>query len=610
VKKVAGHVVITSGFSEVGNTEGERELLRVVRETGGRVIGPNVVGILLNGTQANASFAPYLPYKGKTCLVSQSGALLIALDVTTYARMLGCSAMVSLGNMSDLDFADAVRYFDTDPGTACISMYIEGLKPGKGRDFITAGRESKKPVIVLKAGVSAHGAAAAASHTGSLAGSTKIYEAAFNQANMVRAATLDELLDSSQALSMQPPMRGDNVVVITNGGGIGVLSTDAAELYGIPLKTAPKDLQEQFFKCMPPFGSPKNPVDITGGYGAKGYEDALNVALAHPWVNAVAILYCETAVTKPAEIGQAILRAVQRYPGIQKPVVVCFVGGDLSTEAGKTLNLHSIPVYANPEKAMCSLAALRKAAKFADRGMSDTFTPYPGTEAAKAKALAIVAGARKAGRAALTEIEANEIFAGYNIPVARVKLAKTEDEAAAFSREIGFPVVLKVVSPQILHKSDAGGVVVGVKDEQAARAAFQTIRANCLRYKPDADIHGILVAEMAAPGKEVIVGSVKFGMGGVFVEVLKDVTFRVAPVPTNVALEMVTEIKSYPILAGVRGEKPRDTAALADVLSRISQVVFDLEAEIAETDANPILVYEQGKGLKVVDNRIILKKLP
>jgi len=468
----------------------------------------------------------------------------------------------------------------------------------------------------LKSGVSAHGAAAAASHTGSLAGAVKIYDAAFNQAKVIRAMNLEELIGDSIALSMQPTMKGENIVVITNGGGIGVLSSDSAEFHGVPLKSAPKDLQDAFYACMPSFGSPKNPVDITGGSGFKGYEDCLEIALKHEWVSGVALLYCETAVTKANEIADAIVRGVNKVPNSGKPVVACFVGGEECTKCNVILEKASIPLYDDPEKAMAALSALHQAAVFAARP-DDTFHAYAGTESSKEQALKIIAEARKAGRNALTEIEAKQIFAAYNIPVTKVKLSKTADEAVAFAKEIGFPVVMKIVSPDILHKSDAGGVKVNIKDEEGVRAAYETILANCKKYKADADIHGILIQEMAPMGKEVIVGSVNdatfgptvmFGMGGIFVEVLKDVTFRVAPFTKGTATEMMKEIKCFPMLNGARGEAKCDQAVLAETISRISQLVFELGDEIAETDANPILVYEEGKGLKVVDARMILKK--
>jgi acetyltransferase len=616
-KKVKGHIVITSGFSEVGNTAEEEELVKIAHESGGRVLGPNIVGLLLNSCNANASFAPSLPYRGHTALVSQSGALLIALDGTTFIRNFGCSSMVSLGNMSDVDFADTINYYAQDPDTNCVTLYVEGLK--NGRAFIEAGRKSGKPVIALKSGVSARGAAAAASHTGSLAGAVKIYDAAFNQAKVIRAMDLDEMLDCSQALSMQPPMRGENTLVITNGGGIGVLSSDAAEVHGIPLSAAPQDLQDALYKCMPSFGSPKNPVDITGGAGAKGYEDCIEIALKHDWVDAIAVLYCETATTKPSEIADAIRNGIAKAPEKKKdkPLVACFVGGIECQKAGvKLANECSVPLYDNPKKALCALSALRKVAIFQAR-KGDEFVPFADTKDSKAKAMEIIEAARKDGRNCLTEPEAKKLFGVYGLPVARTELARTEEEALKLAHEIGFPVVMKIVSPDILHKSDAGGVKVNIKDDEGVKAAFKTIIENAKKYKADANIHGICIQEMAPLGKEVIVGSVNdatfgptvmYGMGGIFVEVLKDVTFRVAPFSVATANEMLPEIKSFPILKGTRGEKPCDVKSLAEVMSRASQLVWDLKDEVSETDANPVMLYEEGKGLKVVDARIILKK--
>jgi len=521
--------------------------------------------------------------------------------------------MISLGNMADVDFSDCISYYSSDPATSCIALYVEGVK--KGRKFLEAGRKAGKPIIALKSGVSAHGAAAAASHTGSLAGSAKIYEAAFKQGKVIQARDLDELLDSAQALSMQPTMPGPNVVVITNGGGIGVLSSDSAEEYGIPLKSCPKDLQDAFYKCMPEFGSPKNPVDITGGSGFKGYEDCIEIALKHDWCHGVAVLYCETAVTVPDQIADAIARGIAKVPGNKKPIVACFVGGEKCKEAGRKLNGFNVPMYDNPRKTMRALSALRQAELFRTRP-DDTFHPHANTN--KEAALELIKTVRASGRTAFTEPEAHKLFECYGLPTAKFKTAKTADEAVAAAASIGYPVVMKIVSPDILHKSDAGGVKVNLKDEAAIRAAFEAILENAKKYKATADIHGVLIQEMAPQGwKEVIVGTVNdatfgptvmFGMGGIFVEVLKDVTFRIAPFTKQTAMEMFPDIKSYPILAGTRGEKPRDQVALSDVVSRISQMCFDLGDEIAESDANPVMVFEEGKGVRVVDARIILKK--
>jgi acetyl coenzyme A synthetase (ADP forming)-like protein len=612
-KKVKGYVVITSGFAEVGNHADEQELVKIAHAAGGRVIGPNIVGILVNSARANASFAPSLPYPGRTALLSQSGALLIALDMATFVRKLGVESMISLGNMSDVDFADCIRYYNDDPSTSCIGLYIEGIK--NGRAFLEAGRASQKPIIAIKAGVSAHGAAAAASHTGSLAGSVKVYDAAFKQAHVIRAENLEELLSCSQALAMQPEMQGDNICLITNGGGIGVLGSDGAEVAGVPLRSAPADLQAEFRKHMPDFGSPKNPVDITGGAGLAGYEGAIEVALKHPWTHAVAVFYCETAVTKPLEIAEAAIAAIERAGTRNKPVVACFVGGDECVKAGDKLLAANIPMYTDPAMAMKALSALRQAAKFAAEGHGDDFTPFADVNRARAKA--IIDGARRAGRSALTEPEAKELFLAYGLAVAPSQLARSPEEAVVKAREIGFPVVMKIVSPDILHKSDAGGVKVNIEDADAVREAYATILANARKYEAEADVHGVLVQQMAPMGREVIVGSVNdpqfgptvmFGLGGIFVEALEDVTFRVAPCSPASAMKMFGEIRAYPILQGTRGEERLDQEKLAETVSRLSQLVADLEGEIAETDANPVMLYQQGKGLSVVDARVILKK--
>ena len=612
-KKVKGLVIISSGFSETGNKKDEEELVRIAKSGGCRIIGPNIVGILSNTTKANASFAPCLPFPGHTAFITQSGALLIAIDMLTFVRRVGMSAMISNGNMADINFADAIDYYAEDPDTKNITLYIEGLKDG--RRFIESGRKAGKPIVAIKSGVSARGAAAAASHTGSLAGASKIYEAAFRQAHVIPAHNLDELMDRTQTLSMQPPLKGENILVITNGGGIGVLATDAAEQHGVPLSAAPADLQEELRKCMPDFGSAKNPVDITGGAGLEGYDRAIECALRHPWVDGLAVLCCETAVTDPVGIAQGTILAIEKTGVRNKPVIAAFVGGERCDQAAAVFSEKNIPMFGDPARAMSCFAALRQYARFLEEGDHSDFTPFK--DADKKAGQAIIDEVRKSGRTALTEPEAKRLFASYGLPVGRAFVAKTEEEAVRLATDIGFPIVMKIVSPEILHKSDAGGVKIGIEDVDAVRQAFRTILENAKRYKPDANIHGVLLQDMAPKGTEVICGSVNdtqfgptvmFGLGGIFVEVLKDVTFRVAPISKNEAMDMLPGIKAYPILQGVRGEKRRDQEALAEVISRISQLVNDFGDEIAETDANPILLYEQGKGVKVVDARVILKK--
>jgi acetyltransferase len=348
--------------------------------------------------------------------------------------------------------------------------------------------------------------------------------------------------------------------------------------------------------------------------GNEWYFDSVKYCYAHPWADGVVVLYCETAMTDPMEIAQSIKKAVAESGVTDKPVTVSFVGGERSNAAMSWLVEHGIPAYPAPDIAVNAIAALREYARLKATiagpiEMCDTSNHDAAME--------IINKARAEVRDSLTEIEAKQVFAMYGLPVTSTSLSTTEDEAVALANKIGFPIVMKIVSPDILHKSDAGGVKVNIKDEKSVREAFRTILTNAKAYKADARIHGIAIQEMAPWGTEVILGSVNdptfgptmmFGLGGIFVEVLKDVTFRVAPVSNDQAMRMLSEIRGAPILSGVRGEAPRDKMAMADTVCHYSTMILDLASEISESDANPVLVYEEGKGIKVVDARIILKK--
>jgi acetyltransferase len=383
-------------------------------------------------------------------------------------------------------------------------------------------------------------------------------------------------------------MKGDNYLITTNGGGVGVLATDAAEFYGLPLQFVPKDVQEEFKKYMPEFGSAKNPVDMTGMAGNDWYYQTTKFAISHPWVDGLTVLYCETAITNPLEIAQHIHKAIVESGIKDKPVSVSMVGGEKCEKAIQWLIEHGIPAFWAPDLAVRAIAALRQFTRTREK-LQYQFTPYKNIDKEKAKN--IIANARADKRTALTEIESKDVFAAYGLPVTKTLLAKSENEAVELANKIGYPIVMKIVSPDILHKSDAGGVKVNIKDDQGAREAYRTILANAKKYNEDAVIHGIAIQEMADWGTEVIIGSVNdptfeatvmFGLGGIFVEVLKDVTFRVAPISIQEAESMLTEIRGAPILKGVRGEKPRDVKSLADVLSRYSQMIEDLKDEVAE----------------------------
>ena len=610
-KGVKALSIISAGFSEVGKSNLETEILEISEKYNMGILGPNIIGVLSNSHNMNASFAPKLPLDGSASLISQSGALLIALDMATYTRHVGFEKLISVGNMSDLNFSDLIEWLNNDEKTSCISLYIEGLKDG--RKFIEKASKTTKPIIALKAGKSEHGAAAAASHTGSLAGGAKIYEAAFEQAGVIQATSVSNLFDLTQAFALQPALNGDNILVITNGGGVGVLATDAAEEYGIPLKFAPDDLQKEMKKHMPTFGSAKNPVDITGGAGIDWYYDSCNFAYSHDWVDALVILYCETAVTNPQEIAEGIHKSISNSM-IKKPVIVSFVGGKRSDDAMMWLVKNGIPAYDSPDKAMQALSALKKYANFNQK--SPVILNQTNSDL-KTKALKLISQAKKEGRIdALSEVESKDLFEIYGINTAKTRLAKTKEEAVKLAKENGFPVVCKISSPDILHKSDAGGVKVNIKNPKEVEDAWDEIMSNAKSYNSDATILGMVVQDMAEWGTQIIVGSINdptfgptvmFGLGGIFVEVLKDVTFRVAPIDYDEAFNMLNEIKSGPILDGVRGEPRQDKEALADLISKYSKMIVDLNDVVAETDANPVFVYDDHKGVCVVDARVILR---
>ena len=606
-------LVITSGFSEVGKEELEKQIVDTAKSYGVRLLGPNIVGVLSNKENMNASFAGFLPLPGQASLISQSGALLVAMDAATYTRGIGFNEMISIGNMSDIQFSDLIKFMGDDEATKCISLYIETIN--EGRRFIDTCRQIDTPILALKAGSSKRGAAAAASHTGSLVGATKVYQAAFKQAGVIQASDVNNFFDRTLALTLQPSMRGDNLAILTNGGGVGVLASDAAERFGIPATEIPQDLQEGLMDYMPDYGAAKNPVDLTGMANTERFHQTTKLAFSHPWVNGLVVIICETQLLDLVEIVKGVHRAVKETGIKDKPIIVSLVGGDSALEAGRWLIEHGIPAYNSPDLAVNALAALRDHGRYGSPGPVLTSSENRNDSQTAREA---IAQARERGRTGLTEIESRKIFAAYDLPVVDTRLARSEEEALDAAQDVGYPVVLKIVSHDILHKSDAGGVKVGIQNAQELSAAYQSLLKNAKQYKAEAVIEGVAVQEMAAEGTEVIIGSVNdptfgptvmFGLGGIFVEVLEDTTFRVAPVSTSEAASMLGEIRAAAILEGARGKGPLDCEALAETLSRYSEMAADLGDDIAETDANPCLVYEQGKGVKIVDARVILKEV-
>ncbi len=611
-KGVKSAAIVTSGFGEVGDHETENRLVEIAEKYNMPFIGPNIFGIVYAPNNINASFGPADVKPGKLAFITQSGALGIALMGWTITNKIGLSSIVSIGNKAQIGESELLENFlKDDPNTKAILLYVEGLIDGRQsmKTFKEVGL--KKPIIALKSGRSKRGAAAAASHTGSLAGADNIYSAAFKQSGVLRAIDASEAFDWARCITNNPRPKGKNAVIITNGGGVGVMATDACEDNDLDLYNDQEKLKELFFKpeIMPPFGSTKNPVDITGGGGELAYKKAIEAAYNAKEIHSIVVLYCQTATTNPDLLADYIIEVVKKNGG-KKPFVIANIGGEAVETMIDKLNENDISAYDLPEKAISSLSALYRWSEFIDRNEKQGKTkplklPIPQIKA-------IIDNIRKEGRIQMLEHESKQIFKLIGLNVPPFALAQTVDEAQKFAQEVGYPVVMKIVSEDIIHKSDAGGVVVGPKNAREVDEAFNKILTNAKNYKADANIRGVFISHMVPKATEVIVGVtrdptfgpvVMFGLGGIFVEIMKDVVFRVAPFPKEEARHMINEIKSKPMLYGARGTKPADIDALVDTIYIISQLVSQVD-DIKELDINPLFALE--KGASAVDARITL----
>ncbi len=611
-KKLKGVIVITAGFKEV-NEEGaalERKLGEIAKQYNLRIIGPNCLGVmnLAPQTMMNSTFLKVTPKSGEIALVSQSGAICAALVEDASAQGIGFSAVISMGNKVDLNEVDMLKMLADHEQTKVIVMYLEDL--GNGQEFlkickqITRLNSIRKPVLVLKSGRSPEGAKAAMSHTGALMGSDEIYDALLKQSGAIRVNTMEELFDYATAFSKQPlPTKGD-LVIVSNAGGPAIISTDACSKLGIKMANI-EDIRPKINAVIPPWGTSRNPVDIVGDADFNRFDNVLNEVLAHKNVGSVIAMCTPSATLDYNKLAEVIVNVSKKY---NKTILASLMGLDEGIRNKEILAEGGVPHYLYAETAIRSLKAMLR------------FTEWSQTPEGKIRKFAVnkkkvekvFAKVKEEGRKNLLEEEGQEVLRAYGFPIPKSILAKKNKEAIQAAKKIGYPVVMKIVSPQIIHKSDAGGVKVGLKNPKEVRAAFKEIIKNAKKYNKKAILKGVLIQEMVKGGKETIIGSklesgfgpmVMFGMGGIYVEVLKDVTFRLAPITDSEADEMISSIKTNKLLQGVRGEKPSDTKKLSECLQRISQLVSDFK-EIKELDMNPVLVFERGKGCKVVDVRI------
>jgi len=527
---------------------------------------------------------------------------------------IGLSAVISVGNKADIDEADLIEYLGNDEGTRVILMYIEGLR--NGRKFINALKKlpPDKYVVAIKAGKSKHGAIAAAiaaaSHTGSLAGSDNVFNGIAKQLGIIRAENVREAFNFAMFLSQAKTPGGENVVIITNGGGIGVMAADACEEYGLKIFDDYENLKETFEKVIPPFGSWKNPVDLTGQASAADYEKALEKALINKNIHAVISLYCETALFDQRDIVELIKKMNEKYKN-RKPIVFSLFGGEKIDEVIEKLSDGSIKVFDEVYDAVSAMGALYRRYRYI-KEMEKEPEIYIEEEE---KIREIIRLAKKDGRKILLPHEAKEIAKLIGIDVSEYKIAKNLDEAVRYSEEIGYPVVMKIVSEDIVHKTDAGGVALDLENKEEIINAYQVIMRNAKTYFPNAKIRGVEISKMVSKGVETIVGGMQdpafgpivvFGLGGIYVEAIGDVSFRAAPLGIREAKRMVNEISSSKILYGVRGEARRDIEKISQSIVNIGKLMARVK-EIKDMEINPLVVYEYGKGVKAVDVRILLR---
>jgi 4-hydroxybutyrate---CoA ligase (ADP-forming) len=613
-KGIKGAIIVSAGFKEVDEAGAklEREVGEIAKKYGIKVIGPNCLGIMSFSKDniMNSTFLKITPKYGNIALVSQSGAICAATVEDAEAQNIGFSKVISMGNKVDMDESDVLDLLAEDEDTRVIVMYLEDIR--NARRFMEIAKkittEKKKPIIVLKAGRTAEGAKAAASHTGALGGSDANYEAAFAQCGVIRVDTMGELFDLATAFSKQPLPDG-NVVIVSNAGGPAIISTDACSRYGLKMANI-SSIRDEIAGVIPAYGSPRNPVDIVGDADYMRFEKVLLLTLAHPNVGSVVTMCTPSATLNYDDLARVLVKMSQQFPN--KTILASLMGLAEGTENRRIMSEGGIPYYLYSEPAIRTLKAMYDFKKWADEASTKRDTLQFSKDTAKVKS--IFENVRKNARSNLLEEEGYEVLEAYGFPSPKSILCTSEQECMSAANQIGYPLVMKIVSPDIIHKSDAGGVKVGIKTDDELKNSFRTITENALKYKSDAKIKGVLVQEMVKSAKETILGAsqdptfgpvIMFGLGGIYVEVLKDVVFRIVPIDGKEAINMVESIKTVKLLKGVRGEKSSDLKAIADSLQRLSQLVVDFP-EIKEFDINPLLVLEAGKGARVVDARIIL----
>ncbi len=599
--KVPYAVVLSSGFSESGQDgrKLEEEFARIAVKNKIRVVGPNCLGLIAPSTGLNTSFVSKMPHDGDIAFISQSGALCSAILDWSLSEGFGFSKFISIGNKADLQEAEFLRYLADDPATKVILLYIEGLHDGRAFMEACSYARSKKPVLVLKGGRTAAGANAAKSHTGSLTGSDDVYTTAFKQCGALRVDTTRQLFDIGRALAKLGVPNDGSVAILTNSGGPGILASDSAEASGLSLAKLSAKTTKQLSSFLPPQANIHNPVDVIGDADAQRYLRALETTITDKSVGSVIALMCPQKMVDMGLVSEGIVRASHKIP-----IVTCFMGGASMRSARQAFKLGGVPHFENPEEAAEALAIMHRFHSLKSARWKDVHS-----QQAKSKAGTLISGAKDAGRDSLLEIEGLRLVKDYGITAIAADLAPTKQEALKAAKKIGYPVVFKISSPDILHKTDAKGVILNIADHHAAQKAFETLASSAKKAR--ARFAGVTVQPMVN-GSEVIVGMNRdpqfgpvllFGLGGVLVEVIKDVSRRVAPVTLSDAKKMIETIKASKLLHGYRGREQCDTSSIANALVALSDIAL-AHPEISTIEINPLMVSK--RGAVAVDVRCVL----
>jgi acetyl coenzyme A synthetase (ADP forming)-like protein len=608
-KKIDAAVIISAGFKESG-VEGarlEHNLIEKAKEYGVRFIGPNCLGIIDTYGMLNASFAAGMPEKGGIGFFSQSGALCLAVLDRALPEDIGFSKFISMGNKADISDTDIILALAEDTNTKVILGYIEGVNDGRRFMEVATEVSKKKPIIVLKSGTTSSGAKAASSHTGALAGREAAFRAAFQQSGVIQAHTIGELFNYALAFANQPLPKGPNTAIITNSGGPGILAADASDKSDLHLVTLHKETVDELRSFLPSVASFYNPIDILGDADAERYVKAIQTILKDSKVQGSLVLLTPTAVVNVDETAEALAKIAHSF---DKPMLTSFMGKQRVESGARILMRNNIPNYSYPEEAVQSLNAMYLYHEWINRPEKR----YTYIDGLKNSVAGIFDDVKKANRDRLTDVEIHDVLHAYGFSQPKGLFARNSEEAVAAAKGIGYPVVMKIVSPQILHKSDIGGVRTNLSNKKDVENAFFDITTHVKHIMPTAYIYGVIIQEMIRGGKEVIVGITKdvqfghmvmFGLGGIYVEVLKDISFRVTPLSHEDAHEMIRETKTFPLLRGVRGEPEADIEAIEKALVMLSQLASDFP-EIIESDINPLLVKKRGEGIVAIDSRFTI----